>query len=437
MTPLHEEVIEVARALIRFDTSNAPGLDAHESAPAAYLRDYLTGAGVDCELVAREPRRANLVARIPGTGDAPSLAFVGHLDVVPADARDWTHPPFAAVVDEGGWLWGRGAIDMKNEVAARAVAMAELARSGFRPKGDLWLIAVADEEDGIADVGMRWLLETRPDIRPDLAINEGGGERLPLTDGRVVQTVSVGEKGTYPARVVAVGEAGHASTPDVGANAVTLLGELLRRVGRGMPTPEGSPHVDKMLEVLLGSYDDRGAALLAAAALHPVLAHSIPALGGTTMAPTILSGSGKRNVMPARASVELDCRILPGTTEADVERAVRSRLGADLAYELEWPEPLIAGSASSPTTNLMDAISRVLVASGDDAELLPMLCTGFTDSVYLRAAGTPTAYGFSPFRSTSAQVITSGFHNADERVHIDDLLLSVEFHLALAKDLLG
>ena len=113
---------------------------------------------------------------------------------------------------------------MKNEVAARAVAMAELARSGFRPRGDLWLLAVADEEDGTADVGMRWLLESRLDIRPDLAINEGGGERLPLPDGRTVQTVSVGEKGTYPVRVVAVGEPGHASTPSVGDNAVPLLG---------------------------------------------------------------------------------------------------------------------------------------------------------------------------------------------------------------------
>jgi acetylornithine deacetylase/succinyl-diaminopimelate desuccinylase-like protein len=192
-----------------------------------------------------------------------------------------------------------------------------------------------------------------------------------------------------------------------------------------------------MLEVLLGPVSDRASALRDAAALHPVLAHSIHALGGTTMAPTILAGSGKRNVMPARASVELDCRILPGTTPADVERAVRARLGADLPYDLEWPEPLIAGSASSPATALMDAISRVLVASGDEAELLPMLCTGFTDSVYLRAAGTPTAYGFSPFRSTSAEVLTAGFHNADERVHVDDLLLSVEFHVALARELLA
>ncbi len=443
MTPLHAEVLEVARALIRFDSSNAPEAalgrpPGDETGPATYLRDYLVGAGVDCELIARDPRRANLVARIPGTGDAPSLAFVGHTDVVPADPRDWTHPPFAAVVDEGGWLWGRGAIDMKNEVAARAVAMAELARSGFRPRGDLWFIAVSDEEDGMADVGMRWLLESRPDIRPDLALNEGGGSRLQLPDGRVVQMVSVGEKGTYPARVVALGEAGHASTPSVGDNAVPILGELLRRVGTGMPTRTPSALVDRTLEVLLEQpITDPAAALARAAALHPVLAHTLPALAGTTMAPTLLSASTKRNVMPARASMELDCRILPGTTAADVEREVRDRLGSDLGYELEWPEHLVAGSASSPSSPLMDAMAAVLSRSGDDAALLPILSTGFTDSVYLRAAGTPTAYGFSPFVATPPEVLAAGFHNADERVHIDDLLTSVEFHLALARELLG
>src|SRR5262249_9580191 len=159
-------------------------------------RDYLAGYGVEAELVAREPHRANLVARIPAGGlgagvstgstggPAESLAFVGHTDVGPCDPRDWTHPPFEAVVDGGGWLWGRGAVDMKNEVAARAVAMAELARTGFRPSGDLWFLAVADEEDGFADVGMRWLLQERPDIRPTHSINEGGGERLTLADGR-------------------------------------------------------------------------------------------------------------------------------------------------------------------------------------------------------------------------------------------------------------
>lgn len=438
-TGLQEEVVALTRDLIRLDTSNfGSEVGGHETPAAELLRDYLAGAGVECELVTRDPLRANLVARIPGTGEGPSLAFVGHTDVVPADPRDWTHPPFEAVVDDGGWLYGRGAIDMKNEVAARAVAMARLARAGFRPSGDLWLLAVADEEDGMADVGMRWLLEERPDIRPDLAVNEGGGERLDLADGRAVLTLGVGEKGTYPVRVTAVGEAGHASTPSVGRNAVPLLGELLRRVGTGMPAPRRSELVDAMLAVLLGEDPgDLEDALQRAARLHPALEPVLPALVGTTMAPTVLQASNKRNVMPARASAELDCRILPGTTEADVEQAVRDRLGEGVPYELSWPEPLIAGSSSAADGPVVDAVRSFLRVQGVEAAVLPVLGTGFTDSVYLRAAGGTAAYGFSPFLTTSADVLEAGYHNADERVHVDDLLLATRFHLHLALEVLG
>lgn len=441
---LHEEVVRVARDLIRLDTSNAPAEllgrpPGEETLAAEYLHGYLSGQGVDCELVAREPRRANLVARIPGTEpDAPSLAFVGHTDVVPADPRDWTHPPFEAVVDDDGFLFGRGAIDMKNEVAARAVAMAELTRSGFRPRGDLWLLAVADEEDGMYDVGMRWLLEERPDIRPSMAVNEGGGERYPLSDGRVVVAIGVGEKGTYPVRVSAVGEAGHASTPTVGDNAVPKLAELVRRVGAGMPDQVRSPLVDRTLELLLGEVPaDLADGLVRAGRLHPLLDELLPALVGTTMAPTMLGGSTKRNVMPARAWTELDCRILPGTSDADVERAVRARLGDDVSYELSWPERLVPGSSSPESSPLTDAITEVLADLGEPTSLLPLLGTGFTDSVYLRAAAGTTAYGFSPLRATSAEVLNAGFHNANERVHVDDLLLSTRFHIALAERVLG
>jgi acetylornithine deacetylase/succinyl-diaminopimelate desuccinylase-like protein len=358
--------------------------------------------------------------------------------VVPADARDWTHPPFAAVVDDDGYLHGRGAVDMKGELAARAVAMAVLAREGFAPAGDLWLLAVADEEDGMADVGMRWLLEERPDIRPAMSVNEGGGERLVLRDGRVVATVGVGEKGTYPARVTAVGEAGHASTPTVGDNAVPLLGELLRRVGRGEATPEPSPLLDRILDALLPhGYADLSAGLQAAAGLHPALADLLPALVGTTMAPTMLDASPKRNVMPARASVELDCRVLPGATESDVERAVRARLGDGVAYELSWPEPLVPGSASPPESPLMDAIRACWPGPAGETALLPILDTGFTDSVYLRAAAGTTAYGISPYVTTPAEVLAAGYHNADERVHVDDLTLAAQFHVDLARHLLG
>jgi acetylornithine deacetylase/succinyl-diaminopimelate desuccinylase-like protein len=437
---LHDEVVEVARDLIRLDTTNArePGLGS-ETRCAAYLQDYLARNGVEAELVAREPHRANIVARIPGaTPGADSLAFVGHTDVVPADPRDWTHPPFEAVLDDDGWLWGRGAVDMKNEVAARAVALAELARTGFRPSGDLWFLAVADEEDGFADVGMRWLLQERPDIRPTHSINEGGGERLALSDGREMLGLSVGEKGTLPVRITAVGEAGHASVPTLGRNAVPLLAQLLPRLGDGMPEPSPAPEAVAMLRALLGRDEpDLAKALVEAEALYAGLGDTIRSLMGSTLAPTMLWGSTKRNVMPARATVEVDIRILPGTTEADVEARVRALLGDDLPYELDWPEAIVEASSSPVDGVVPAAVAAFLEAEGDPGVILPTLCTGFTDSNYLRAAGGTHAYGFSPFRATPNDVLEAGYHNANERVHVDDLLLSTRFHLDLARRVLG
>ena len=439
-TRLHDEVIEVARDLIRLDTTNArePGL-GNETRCAEYLQDYLGRHGIKAELVAREAHRANVVARIPGAdAGAESLALVGHTDVVPCDPRDWTHPPFAGVVDDDGWLWGRGAVDMKNEVAARAVAMAELARSGFRPRGDLWFIAVADEEDGFADVGMRWLLEERPDIRPTHSVNEGGGERLPLSDGREMIGYSVGEKGTLPVQVTAVGEAGHASVPTLGRNAVPLLARLLPRLGDGLPDPAPAPEAVAMLRALLERDEpDLSKALAEADRLYDGLGDTIQALMGSTMAPTMLWASNKRNVMPARATAEVDIRILPGTSHADVESRVRSALGDDIAYELAWPEAMVPASSSPVDGVVPAAIAAFLASEADPGTLMPTLCTGFTDSNFLRAAGGTQAYGFSPFRATPYDVLEAGFHNANERVHVDDLLLSTRFHIDLARRVLG
>lgn len=434
MTSLFDEVLDLTRRIIRIDSTNG-----NETPVAEELAAHLEGTGVECELVARDPARANLVARLPGSGQAPSLAFVGHSDVVPADPRDWTHPPFAAVVDDGGYLFGRGAIDMKNEVAARTVALAELARSGFRPRGDLWLLVVADEEDGAADVGMRWLLEQRPDIRPDQAVNEGGGQRLELSDGRVLLSVSVGEKGTVPVRVSAVGEAGHASLPTVGDNAVPLLARLLVRLGRGEPTVEESPVLQATLAALLGAERVAGVpeAIGAAVELNPVFRDSLPPLAGTTMAPTRLGGSTARNVMPARAWADLDCRVLPGRTQEETAAAVADRLGTDIRYELTFPESMTPGSSSPLQGPVLDAIAAIMSEHQPGATILPTLCTGYTDSSFLRIAHGTAAYGFSPFRTTPAGVLESGYHNADERVHVDDLLEATSFHLDLARHLLG
>ena len=215
---LRDETTELLRDLIRVDTTNPPG---RETAAATLLKEYLEQSGVECELVARDPDRANLIARVPGSGEGPSLALLGHTDVVPADPDGWTHPPFAGHLDADGYIWGRGAVDMKNETASRAVALATLAREGFTPNGDLVLIAEADEEDGAEEVGLSWLVRERPDIATDYVLNEGASERLRLADGRTVVTINVGEKATLPALVTALGRAAHASTPWIPAAATS------------------------------------------------------------------------------------------------------------------------------------------------------------------------------------------------------------------------
>ncbi len=252
--------------------------------------------------------------------------------------------------------------------------------------------------------------------------------------------VAIGEKGTCPIRVDAVGEAGHASTPTIGDNAVPLLGALLARLGQGQAEPLDHPAVRSMLDALLGerAVDRLGleGALASAAALHPAWAHALPAIAGTTMAPTMLHGSLARNVMPARAGVELDCRTLPGTTDDEVLAAVRRRLGDDLAYELSLVEPANHGNASPAAGPLWEVV-RGFCADRLGAAPLPILCTGFTDSVYLRRAFGTSAFGFSPYSTTPPEVVESGYHNRDERIHVDDIALSSDFHVHAARALLG
>ena len=271
---LRTEAVALLRELIRVDTSNPPG---NETAAAELLRDYLVRHGIECELVARKPGRANLVARIPG-GSGPSLALTGHTDVVPADARDWRHPPFSGDLDDDGYIWGRGAVDMKSHTATNAVAMATLAREGFRPSGDLLLIAQADEEDGSEAVGMQWLVRERPDLAPDMAIDEGGGERLPLRDGGAVVTVGVGEKACLPVLVSALGEAGHAATPHLAANAVPRLAAIITRIAAYRPERQVLPIVRTLFEALGADPDgDLDAAIAHVTARQPELAEDLRA----------------------------------------------------------------------------------------------------------------------------------------------------------------
>lgn len=436
---LQAEATALLRELIRVDTSNPPGGET----PAAHLlARYLEDNGVSCELVARDPARANLIARVAGRGgDGRSLMLLGHTDVVPAQADSWQHPPFAGVLDDRGYVWGRGALDMKNEVATRAVATAAIARSGEPLDGDLVFVAVADEEDGTTGVGMSWLVDARPDLATDYVLNEGASERLELADGRTVVTICVGEKAATAARITALGTPGHSSMPYDVPYAVPALAELIRRLASYRPRRRLLPATQAMLERLVGPIGDDPAeldgALDRAIALHPMLRQLVGPLFSTTIAPTRMHGSDALNVLPGRASVDCDCRLLPGTTEAQLRAELTEALGTDVPYELELIDPIVGGTISSIDSPLFEACAEFVSTSDPDAIVLPTISTGFTDSHYARAKFGAVAYGFWPSRATPLDVWSTTVHGDDERVHVDDLGYATSFHVDACRALLS
>src|SRR3954452_12473500 len=227
-----EEAKTLLQRLIGCDTSNPPGREAQA---AAILEAYLQPFGIECERVAKDPERPNLLARLRGRGGGPSLAFLGHLDVVRARREDWSVEPFAAVERDGA-IWGRGAIDMKCQVAATAGALATLGREGFAPNGDLMLILLADEEVGDAAVGAPFFVKEKPDLCPDYVVGEGAGERFETAVGPIY-LLDHGVKQTASATLTVRGRAGDASLPESGPSAATDLARLLRRLERYEPRP--------------------------------------------------------------------------------------------------------------------------------------------------------------------------------------------------------
>jgi acetylornithine deacetylase/succinyl-diaminopimelate desuccinylase-like protein len=415
---LREEVTQLLQELIRVDTTNPPG---DESKAAELLRDYLARNGVPCELLEKVPGRANLIARLAG-GDGPSLAFLCHTDTVPAEPSEWRRDPWSGDLADGE-VWGRGALDMKDQVAASAVAFASLARDGFRPSGDLLFVATADEEVGV-DVGLQWLAREHPErVRCDYAINEGAGERI-VVDGRPLYLCAVAEKMSAPFRLRVHGRSGHASQPAIADNALVKAAALVEALGGHRPSPELIPEVQRFLELILGELPRPEDALDRVRRAHPLAAELIEPLLGLTMSPTMIQASKARNVVPGLCEVTVDCRILPGQTPEDVEPVIRALLdGAD--YELEWIERW-GGTRSSLETPLWDVLDAFVGDLEPGARLAPLACSGFTDSHWLRDAFGTVAYGFFPMRTMTPEVAARLIHSADERVPVEDLVLGVE-----------
>jgi acetylornithine deacetylase/succinyl-diaminopimelate desuccinylase-like protein len=422
---LRDEVTALLRDLLRLDTVNPPG---NETQAAELLRAYLEEAGVACELHARVPERANLVARLPGRGEGPSLLLLSHTDTVVADPAEWTVDPWSGELRDG-CVWGRGALDMKGHVAAAAVAIATLAREGFEPAGDLVFAATADEEVG-QDYGLSWLCREHPEaVRTDYCVNEGGGDWV-LVGGRPVYLCSTAEKMSAPFRLRVHGRSGHASMPGIADNALVRAARLVDRLAGFSSPPRLTPETEAFFAAL-GDVPEPEALARSVAGLSPDVRAMVDPMLGTAVSPTMISASQRVNVIPGLCEVVCDCRLLPGDTPADVEPALRARLGED-GYDLEWVEA-VGGTRSPLGTPLWDAVESFVAAEEPAARVVPVVSPGFTDSHFLREAFGTVAYGFFPMRTMDPELAARLVHSADERIAVEDLELGTRFLLHVAR----
>ena len=437
------EVTSVLQQLIRNACVNDGSAESgDELRSVEFLHGYLEGAGLDIETYEPTPTRASLVARIEGSDPtAPSLLLMGHTDVVPANPDGWRRDPFGAELVDGE-VWGRGAIDMLNLTASMAVATKALAQSGFRPRGTLTYLAVADEE-ALGAHGAGWLTEHQRDaVTADYVITESGGIPMPTATG-VRLPVIVGEKGSYWCRLTVKGTPGHASQPFRTDNALVKAAEIVRRIDQYRPQTqihdiwrrfvEGMDFPPELAEPLL---DPDGLWDLCDALPMVGLARQAHACTHTTFAPTIVEGGSKTNVIPDRVNLEIDIRTLPGQTGAEVREMLDEILG-DLADSVEITVPADDPSSASPIdTPLWDCLQRVSNKLAAGAVNIPFLTVGATDARFFRRIGA-TAYGFGLFSSRlTFEDFATMFHGDDERVDQESLRLSTELWDAVSRDLL-
>jgi acetylornithine deacetylase/succinyl-diaminopimelate desuccinylase-like protein len=443
---LAAEAQQLLQKLIAFDTVNPPG---NERPAQEHLADHLTRAGFQCELLGARPDRPNLVARLRADGtdavDGPTLCYLGHVDTVLADPREWTHDPWSGELADG-CVWGRGALDMKSQVAAEVAAAAGLARSGWRPaRGELLLVAVVDEETG-GELGAQWITETHPDkVRCDLLVNEGGGAVFEY-GGRRRYGVCCAEKGVFRFALSTDGVAGHASMPGMGDNALLKMAPALERLGARQPSYALTDEPRAFLRGIGEDPDDPAGAVAHMRAADPLLATMFEPMLGVTFTPTMIRASQKINVIPSRAELKVDCRVPPGLGEDEVRRGIAEVLdshppddGSDArsAWSIEFTER-VPGNGSPLQSPLMDAISQWIGEHDPGAEVVPVILPGFTDSRHFRQAFPEcVAYGFFPQRHQSLRETSPLIHGADERIDVRDLAFASELFRDLAVRLLG
>jgi len=444
-TPLvvHDRLIPLLQELVRNRCINDGTAESgHETRSAQSLANFLRSYGVESEMLGPDPSRQSLIARIPGTDPmAPSLMFLGHTDVVPAKAEDWTVDPFAGELRDG-CIWGRGTLDMLNMTSAMAVAVAERSARGDSFPGDVLFLAVADEEAS-GRLGARWLVENEwQRVKADYMVGELGGYNI-VTDNGPAMTITLGEKGVCWVRISVRGVAGHGSTPYMASSAVTKIAQAIERISSYRPKIVMTPLFEQMANGLVRGRVRRllartpwglDAVLSRLYREHPGEAKFLHAASRMTVNPGIVQGGSKINIIADRAEAYLDIRIMPGQSVEFVQEQLRAAVGS-LAGELliEFTEFFPSNTTESGTA-LEQATARIVQDMYPGTTLVPMLVGGVTDGRYWRQRGTRVC-GFTLYdREMTATRFSSMIHGKDERVSIESLQRSLEYFYRLPEE---
>lgn len=437
------EVTDVLQHLIRNACVNdGTAASGQEARNADVLTSYLDGVGLDIETYEPTPGRVSLVTRIEGSDPAaPTLMLMGHTDVVPANPEGWRRDPYAGELVDGE-VWGRGATDMLNLTSSMAVATRRLAASGFRPKGTLVYLGVADEE-ALGTHGAAHLVAHEADaVRCDYVITEGGGMLMPTPTGPKV-SMAAAEKGSWWARLTVRGTPSHASRPLRTDNALVKAAEAVTRIARYRPAAEIHDVWRRWVDGM-GFDPDLAAALVDPARVQETceqlpsisLARNAHACTHTTFAPTVAHGGTKTNVIPDKVELDVDIRTLPGQTGADIRAMLDDALG-DLASEVEVSAVDDPSTASSIDTPLFDALAAATARLRPDVQVVPTIMAGATDARFFRRAGV-TAYGFGMMSGRIPNdELVSMFHGDDERIDLESLALVTDLWEDLARQFLG
>jgi acetylornithine deacetylase/succinyl-diaminopimelate desuccinylase-like protein len=414
---VRDEAVRLLQGLLRIDTTNPPG---NERPAAEYLAEVLAREGLSPTMLASEPDRPCVIARLPGSGEHGPLLLQGHTDVVPADPAEWSHPPFSGAIADG-CVWGRGALDMKGTVVMQLLALVLAKRLGLRPRGDIIFCAVPDEETG-GYKGAGWLVDNHPDlVRAEVAVGEVGGFTL-YAGGQRFYPIQVTEKVGCQVRLETRGPSGHGSQP-IRDGAMAKAGRVLTALtSRRLPA-----HVTPVAERFVRTLAEAEPALLAlldparrdgALAEMGSAGRMFEAILHNTATPTMIRGGSKSNVIPGVVEITIDGRLLPGHTAEEFLAELRDVIGDDATIVEVRHTPSLTEAATEGFYHELEAVLRDL---DSEARPVPTIVTGVTDARHFARLGT-RCYGFAPVQLTPEMPFWTLFHGADERIPINGLL---------------